>query len=85
VLEQAFLLPHPAAGKAQFARVALHDGSYALVGVDKVQDGDLSKVSAEQRSTLREQMGQAYGILATQAYIDALKAKTEIKIAADRM
>lgn len=85
VLQQAFLLPHPAAGKAQFARVALHDGSYALVGVDKVQDGDLSKISAEQRSTLREQMGQAYGILATQAYIDALKAKTEIKIAADRM
>jgi peptidyl-prolyl cis-trans isomerase D len=85
VLEQAFLLPHPAAGKAQFARVALHDGSYALVGVDKIQDGDLSKISAEQRSTLRQQMGQAYGILATQAYIDALKAKTEIKIAADRM
>jgi peptidyl-prolyl cis-trans isomerase D len=85
VLQQAFLLPHPTAGKAQFARVALHDGSYALVGIDKVQDGDLSKISAEQRSTLREQMGQAYGILATQAYIDALKAKTEIKIAADRM
>jgi peptidyl-prolyl cis-trans isomerase D len=85
VLGQAFLLPHPAAGKAQFARVALHDGSYALVGVDKVQDGDLSKIPAEQRNALREQMGQAYGILATQAYIDALKAKTEIKIAADRM
>jgi len=85
VLLQAFLLPHPAAGKPEFARVSLPDGNFALVGVDKVQDGDLSKVSAEQRSTLRDQMAQAYGILATQAYIDALKAKTEIKIAADRM
>lgn len=85
VLQQAFLLPHPAAGKPQFARVALADGNYALVGVDKVQDGDLSKVSADQRNTLRDQMGQAYGILATQAYIDTLKAKTDIKIAADRM
>jgi peptidyl-prolyl cis-trans isomerase D len=85
VLEQAFLLPHPEAGKPQFARVALRDGSYALVAVDKVQAGDLSKISADQRSELRGQMGQAYGVLATQAYIDALKAKTTIKIAADRM
>lgn len=85
VLEQAFLLPHPAAGKAQFARVAMHDGNYALVAVDKVQEGDLSKITPDQRSTLRDQMSQAYGILATQGFIDALKAKTEIKIAADRM
>jgi len=85
VLQQAFLLPHPAAGKPQFARVALHDGSYALVAVDKVQEGDLSKVTAEQRSTLRDQMSQAYGILATQGFLDSLKAKAEIKIAADRM
>ena len=39
----------------------------------------------DQRNTLRDQMSQAYGILATQEYIDALKAKTEVKIAADRM
>lgn len=85
VLQQAFLLPHPAAGKAQFARVSLADGNYALVAVDKVQDGDLSKVSAEQRNTLRDQMSQAYGILATQGFLDSLKAKADIKIAADRM
>ncbi|ULU23996.1 SurA N-terminal domain-containing protein [Dyella terrae] len=85
VLEQAFLLPHPAAGKAQFARVAMHDGNYALVAVDKVQEGDLSKITPDQRSALRDQMSQAYGILATQGFLDALKAKTEIKIAADRM
>jgi peptidyl-prolyl cis-trans isomerase D len=85
VLGQAFLLPHPASGKAQFARVAMHDGNYALVAVDKVQEGDLSKITPDQRSTLRDQMSQAYGILATQGFIDALKAKTEIKIAADRM
>ena len=53
--------------------------------MDKVQDGDLSKVSAEQRNTLRDQMSQAYGILATQGFLDSLKAKADIKIAADRM
>lgn len=85
VLEQAFLLPHPAEGKPQFARVSTADGNYALVAVDKVQEGDLSKVPSEQRDALRSQMAQAYGILATQAFIDALKAKTDIKIATDRM
>ncbi|AHX13650.1 peptidylprolyl isomerase [Dyella jiangningensis] len=85
VLEQAFLLPHPSEGKPQFARVSTADGNYALVAVDKVQEGDLSKVTFEQRDALRSQMAQAYGILATQAFIDALKAKTDIKIAADRM
>ncbi|WP_430390339.1 SurA N-terminal domain-containing protein [Dyella sp. 20L07] len=85
VLERAFVLPHPAEGKPQFASVALHDGSNALVSVSKVQDGDLSKVTAEQRNALRNEMGQAYGVLATQEFLDALKAKTEIKIAVDRM
>ncbi|MFC4526794.1 SurA N-terminal domain-containing protein [Dyella halodurans] len=85
VLDQAFLLPHPAAGKAQFARVQMRDGSFAVVAVDKVQDGDLSKVTPEQRTMLRSQMAQAYGAIATHEFIEALKAKTEIKIAPERM
>ena len=85
VLEQAFLLPHPAAGKSQFARVEMRDGSFAVLAVDKVQDGDLSKVTPEQRTMLRTQMAQAYGAIATHEFIDALKAKTEIKIATERM
>jgi peptidyl-prolyl cis-trans isomerase D len=78
LLDQAFLLPHPAAGKPQFARVQMQDGSYALVAVDKVQDGDLSKVTPEQRTMLRTQ-------IATHEVIEGLRAKTEIKIATDRM
>jgi peptidyl-prolyl cis-trans isomerase D len=85
VLDQAFLLPHPAAGKPQFARVQMQDGSYAVVAVDKVQDGDLSKVTPEQRNMLRTQMAQAYGAIATHEFIERLRAKTEIKIAMDRM
>jgi len=83
--DEAFLLPHPKDGKAQFAAVALPEGAYALLAVDKVQDGDLSKVTADQRKMLRQSMLAAYGNVATEAFIDALKAKTEIKIAKDRM
>ena len=83
--DEAFLLPHPKDGKPQFAAVALAEGSYALLAVDKVQDGDLTKVTPEQRKMLRQSMVAAYGTVATEGFIEALKAKTEIKIAKDRM
>ncbi len=81
LLKQAFLLPHPAGeGKSQFAAVDMHDGSYSLLAVDKVQGGDLSKVPADQRDALRQQMAQAYGSEATRELQELLKSKTEIKI-----
>jgi peptidyl-prolyl cis-trans isomerase D len=80
LLAQAFLLPHPTGGKSQFAAVDMRNGSYALLAVDKVQDGDLSKISSAERDALRQQMGQAYGSEATRELIDLLKAKTKIKI-----
>ncbi|MDE2247511.1 MAG: SurA N-terminal domain-containing protein [Xanthomonadaceae bacterium] len=81
LLTQAFLMPHPtSAGKSQFAAVDMHDGSYSLLAVDKVQGGDLSKVPADQRDALRNQMTQAYGSEATRELLESLKAKTKIKI-----
>ncbi|MDW2981503.1 MAG: SurA N-terminal domain-containing protein [Rhodanobacter sp.] len=85
LLTQAFLLPHPAAGKPQFAVVDMLDGDYVLLAVDKVQDGDLSKVPPEQRESLRQQMAQAYGYEATRELIDQLRAKTKIKINQQRL
>ncbi|TBR39687.1 MULTISPECIES: SurA N-terminal domain-containing protein [Dyella] len=85
LLDSAFKLPHPEAGKSSFAAVPEDGGAYAVVTVDKVQGADLSQLTPEIRSALRQQMAQAYGQLATQEYIGLLKAKTEIKIAKDRM
>jgi peptidyl-prolyl cis-trans isomerase D len=85
LLTQAFLLPHPAMGKTQFAAVDMQDGSFALLALDKVQGGDLSKVPPEQRESLRQQMAQAYGSETTRELIDLLKAKTEIKLNKARM
>jgi len=85
LLSQAFLLPHPATGKAEFAAVDMQDGGYALLAVDKVQGGDLSKVPAEQRESLRQQMAQAYGSETTRELIGLLKAKVKIKINTGRL
>ena len=80
LLAQAFVLPHPVAGKPQFAAVDMQDGSYALLAVDKVQGGDLSKVTPEQLESLRQQMVQAYGYEAKRELLDVLRANTQIKI-----
>ncbi|RUL66128.1 peptidylprolyl isomerase [Dyella dinghuensis] len=86
ILTQAFVTPHPAAdGKPQYADVALGKGNYAVLAVDKVQPGDLSKFPEEERQMLYRQMMQAYGGVETQGFIDMLKAKTKIEIAKDRM
>lgn len=81
VLKDAFLLPHPvAAGKPAYGDVDMGGGSFALLAVDKVQAGDLSKVTADERDTLRQQMTQAYGSEATRELLEMLRAKTKIKI-----
>ncbi len=85
LLTQAFLLPHPAKDKAQFAAVDMQDGTFALLAVDKVQGGDLSKVTPEERESLRQQMAQAYGSETTRELIGLLKAKAEIKFNKTRM
>jgi peptidyl-prolyl cis-trans isomerase D len=85
LLTQAFLLPHPLDKQSQFAVVDMLNGSYALLAVDKVQDGDLSKLLPEQREMLRQQMVQAYGYEATRELIDQLKTKAEIKINKQRL
>lgn len=86
LLDKAFVTPHPSAdGKPQFADVALDHGSYAVLGVDKVEGADLSKLTEDDRRQLYRQMMQAYGGVETQGFVDMLKANTKVQIAKDRM
>jgi peptidyl-prolyl cis-trans isomerase D len=85
ILDQAFVTPHPATGKSQYADVSLDHGSYAVLAVDKVEGGDLSKFTDDDRRQLYRQMMQVYGGVETQGFIDMLKSKAKIQIAKDRM
>ncbi len=79
LLAKAFVLPHPAADKPVYAAVDLNDGTHALLALDKVQAGDLTQVTAEQRETLRQQMAQAYAVEATREMVSELRGKVKIK------
>jgi peptidyl-prolyl cis-trans isomerase D len=85
VRTKAFVTPHPASGKPQYADISMDNGVYAVLAVDKVQPGDLSKISADERREQYRQMMQYYGVLETNGFVDMLKANTKIQTATDRM
>jgi peptidyl-prolyl cis-trans isomerase D len=86
IVKQAFVTPHPSAdGKPQYADVAMGQGNYVVLAVDKVEPGDLSKFPEEERQMMYRQMMQFYGALENQGFVDMLKADTKIEIAKDRM
>ncbi|MBB3226885.1 peptidyl-prolyl cis-trans isomerase D [Luteibacter sp. Sphag1AF] len=85
LLPVVFTAPRPVAGKPSWTAVATGNGTYAVLAVDKVTEGDPSKVEKAQRDAVRGQMMDLNAYAATLEYIDALKAKAEVKIAEDRM
>ena len=85
VLAQAFLVAHPVNGKPQYADASLGPQGYAVIAVDKVQGGDLSKVTPDQRQQLYREMMQVYGDVESRGFVDMLKAKSKVEYAKDRM
>ncbi|TCV97359.1 peptidyl-prolyl cis-trans isomerase D [Luteibacter rhizovicinus] len=85
VVAQVFLAPRPIDGKPNWTVVATGNGAYALLAVDKVVDGDPAQVEKTQRDAVRGQMMDLLAYAATLDYIEALKAKADVKISEDRM
>lgn len=86
VLEEAFRLPRPVAGKAPSAGVAKMPGErYVLVVVTAVKDGDPASADAATRATLREQIGRARGLVEARAFMSNLRKQYTVTVAEDRL
>ncbi|UPG88637.1 SurA N-terminal domain-containing protein [Luteibacter aegosomaticola] len=85
ILRELFSLPHPVDGKPSWTAVDVGNGTYAVVAVDKVTDGDPAKVEKATRGALRGQMMDAMARAVTLEYVDALRAKAKITVANDRL
>ncbi|HEX2083858.1 MAG TPA: peptidyl-prolyl cis-trans isomerase, partial [Xanthomonadaceae bacterium] len=83
--EAIFNVPPPAAGKVSLGKVELADGRMAVFAVDKVTPADPAKSTPEQRAQLQEQLSQLTGAEDAQALVDALRRKTVITVAEDRL
>ncbi|TAN06879.1 MAG: peptidylprolyl isomerase [Rhodanobacteraceae bacterium] len=85
LLTAVFKLAHPAKGSDTKALVPLANGHYALVALSAVKPGDASKVPAEARSFLGEQMARAFGEADLQAFLSVLRKHSKIETAPQRL
>jgi peptidyl-prolyl cis-trans isomerase D len=85
LVDAAFALPRPAAGKFEAALAKLGSGEHALVLVDSVTDGDPKALDAATRDNLRTQITAARGNEDARAYIQALRKQYTITVAEDRL
>jgi peptidyl-prolyl cis-trans isomerase D len=85
LLDAAFRMPHPAKGKPDYASVDMGEAGYALVALDAVHPGDLSKVSKMERSFFRQRLTQANALAELDGFVEILRKHTKIEIAKQRM
>ncbi len=85
ILDKAFTLPTPAADAPRFAKVALGEGSFALLALKGVHPGDPEDIPEAQRRMLAGQMRRAYAASATNEWLDLLKSKLDIQYSRERM
>lgn len=83
-VEAFFNTPRPQDNQIPVGKVEL-GGQYLVYAIRAVRDGDLTKVSAEERKQLRDQLALVGGGDAQKAYVKAARAKYEIKVAEDRL
>ncbi|HET9483966.1 MAG TPA: peptidyl-prolyl cis-trans isomerase, partial [Xanthomonadales bacterium] len=83
---KAFTLPRPKDADAPTREVVeLRPGDYALVELTRVVDGDAKAAAADERARVRTQLQQGMQAVEGRALLAALRAKSEVKVAEDRM
>jgi len=81
----AFALPRPQADKPQKQLVSLGGDTYALLELDKVADGDPSKLDAKTKQAARNTLADGIGTTATREFVDALRTDAKVRISEDKL
>lgn len=85
LVDEAFRLPRPAAGKPSVGLAKVGPDRYVLVEVAKVTDGDLATLDAATRAELKSQLAQMRGMVEARAFIATLRKQYKVTVAEDRL
>ena len=85
LLQQVFRMSSPAADSPAWGQFDVGGASHALVKLTSVQPGDPAAVPQAERDALREQLTQAMGDAEARALAAALRQRTPIVLAEDRL
>ena len=80
-----FAAKRPAAGKVSAGKAKLEDGNYVVFTVNKVSEGDMAKITPEQRIQLQQQVVQMDGAADVASYVAALRKQFRITRKEDRL
>jgi peptidyl-prolyl cis-trans isomerase D len=80
-----FAVEKPAAGKVTAGKAKMETGGYAVFVVSKVNEGDLSKITPEERLGLQQQVVQMEGGTAIDAFVAALRKQYRITRREDQL
>ena len=85
IVQQAFKMAKPQEGKTTFAGTQLASGDYAVVGVNKVTDGDVSSIEEAKRQTLSRNLAGIRGEAAFVNLLQNLKNNSSIIVQEDNL
>ena len=80
IVSKAFTLARPAEGSSSYNKIELASGSFAVIAVSSVIDGDPAALTAEERSSERQNMETARGQSSLAGYIQQLRADSSVKV-----
>ena len=80
-----FEAQRPVPGKVSTGKAKLENGSYAVFVVNKVNEGDLSKIPEQNRTQLQQQIMQVQGAGAVESFVSALRKKFKVTRNEDRL
>ena len=85
VLDVAFRLPQPDAGKVALGSTALANGDQVVLEVVRVVPGQKDALSEDERKTLAQQLAQQTGSDQFDKLLDSVRTKTKVVTYSDRL
>ena len=80
-----FATQKPAAGKTSAGKARIEDGNYVVFVINKVTEGDLTKITPEQRMQLQQQVAQMGAAGDVASYVGALRKQYKITRREDKL
>jgi peptidyl-prolyl cis-trans isomerase D len=85
VLDVAFRLPQPVAGKVALGSTALANGDQVVLEVIRVVPGQKDALSEQERKTLVQQLAQQTGSDQFDKLLDSIRTRTKVTTYSDRL
>jgi len=82
--QATFRLPHPDNG-ASLGEAETDEGDFVLIRLSSVRDADLAELSEQERRDQRQRLSLLRGNMELDAFIDALREQTRVRLYTERL